>query len=80
MVEQTGPNQQFLDKMNLTKNNHQFLALLSTDFTFLMRLNEFIKTTTSSTDLDMTEIADRIREYAVSQSAQEYITLIETIY
>lgn len=50
---------QFLAKLKLTKDNHQFLALIHSEFTFLMRLNTLLKEQQT-----LQQITDAIREYA----------------
>ena len=58
MVEALSEIETFLGKLRATKDNHQFLALITTDFALLMRLNTLLK---SSSDIQLPALADAIR-------------------
>ena len=70
----------FLLKMKETKDNHAFLALIQTDFTFLMLLNNFLR---DQPEAQIEEIRAKVKEYAEPHAkggATEYLALIEALY
>jgi hypothetical protein len=70
----------FLSKLKDTKDNHAYLALIQTDFTFLMLLNNFLR---DQPEAEIEQIRAKVREYAETQAkggAAEYLALVEALY
>jgi hypothetical protein len=72
------PVASFLSNLRLIKDNHAFLALLATDFTFLNRLNNFMR---DQPEALLSDIKVKILEYAEAHGEpSEYLGLIEALY
>jgi hypothetical protein len=62
------------------KDNHALLALIQSDFTFLMLLNNFMR---DQPEARLEEIRGKIREFAETPAkagVAEYLALIEALY
>ena len=70
----------FLAKLKDIKDNHAFLALIQSDFTFLMLLNNFMR---DQPEASLEEIRAKVREYAephAKAGVAEYLALVEALY
>lgn len=70
----------FLAKLKDIKDNHAFLALIQSDFTFLMLLNNFMR---DQPEASLEEIRGKVKEFAETPAkagVAEYLALIEALY